>query len=169
VVQTAASYAELDGTFPNNDGMVQRVRQTILPLHQAKPDRIITSQLAKKLGLDFGYQLSASAVFRDIAEHVAAYSGMRYPLLKDETNPIQAKYEVHDSANIAAELQSVRSRVELLPDDGDKIDVAPEVGHELFRIGGLTGKVEQFHLLASGNPRPETTAISPLYQITVGG
>jgi hypothetical protein len=29
----------------------------------------------------------------------------------------------------------------------------------------LTDKVAQFHLLANGNPRPETTAISPLYQI----
>jgi hypothetical protein len=27
--------------------------------------------------------------------------------------------------------------------------------------------VPQFHLLAAGNPRPETFAISPLYQITV--
>jgi len=26
--------------------------------------------------------------------------------------------------------------------------------------------VAQFHLLANGNPRPETTAVSPLYQIT---
>jgi hypothetical protein len=31
----------------------------------------------------------------------------------------------------------------------------------------LTDKVPQFRLLASGNPRPETTAVSPLYQITV--
>ena len=31
--------------------------------------------------------------------------------------------------------------------------------------GVLTDKVDQFHLLASGNPRPETTAVSPLYQI----
>jgi len=27
--------------------------------------------------------------------------------------------------------------------------------------------VPQFRLLASGNPRPETTAASPLYQITI--
>jgi len=27
--------------------------------------------------------------------------------------------------------------------------------------------VPQFHLLAEGNPRPETLRISPLYQITV--
>jgi hypothetical protein len=31
----------------------------------------------------------------------------------------------------------------------------------------LTDKVPQFHLLASGNPRPETVRVSPLYQITV--
>ena len=29
----------------------------------------------------------------------------------------------------------------------------------------LTEKVPQFRLLASGNQRPETTAVSPLYQI----
>jgi hypothetical protein len=43
----------------------------------------------------------------------------------------------------------------------------PKVGHELFKIGTLTDKVGQFHLLAAGNPRPETVRVSPLYQITV--
>jgi hypothetical protein len=37
----------------------------------------------------------------------------------------------------------------------------------LFRLGTLTGKVPQFHLLAAGNPEPESVLISPLYQITV--
>ena len=50
---------------------------------------------------------------------------------------------------------------------GEKITVTPDVGHELFKLGMLTDKVPQFHLLATGNPRPETTAVSPLYQITV--
>jgi len=44
--------------------------------------------------------------------------------------------------------------------------VTPDVGTELFRLGRLTEKVAQFRLLANGNPRPETTAVSPLYQIT---
>ena len=35
------------------------------------------------------------------------------------------------------------------------------------RSGTLTDKVPQFHLLAAGNPRPESVHISPLYQITV--
>jgi hypothetical protein len=47
------------------------------------------------------------------------------------------------------------------------VAVTPDVGHELFKIGTLTDKVPQFHLLAAGNPRPETVRVSPLYQITV--
>jgi NADH-quinone oxidoreductase subunit G len=166
VVMPAASYAEQEGTFTNNDGLVQRVRQSIPPLHQSKPDWMITAQLAKELGLDFGFELSASAVFRDIAQHVAAYSAMTYPRLKDETNPLQVKYEVRET-DTAANVEAVRRHVETLPDSGEKVTVTPDVGVELFRLGMLTDKVSQFHLLASGNPRPETTAISPLYQISV--
>jgi NADH-quinone oxidoreductase subunit G len=169
VVLPAASYAEQDGTFTNNDGLVQRVRQSIAPLHQSRPDWVIVSQLAKELGLDYGYDWSSSAVFREISDKVQAYAGMRYPLLKDETNPVQAKYQVRDDADLTAEIDAVRRRVEALPDTGDKINVTPDVGTELFRLGVLTDKVAQFHLLASGNPRPETTAVSPLYQISAAG
>ena len=110
--------------------------------------------------------MSASADFRDIGEKVPAYSVMRYPLLKDETNPVQAKYGVVGPMDLSAELATLRQCVEDLPDTGEKIMVTPDVGTELFKIGTLTDKVAQFHLLASGNPRPETTAVSPLYQIT---
>jgi anaerobic selenocysteine-containing dehydrogenase len=141
------------------------VRQSIPPLYQSKPDWVIAAQLARELGVDYGYEMSASAVFREIADKVQAYAGLRYPLLKDETNPLQAKHPVG-----APEVQiaSVRNRVECLPETGEKINVTPDVGTELFKLGRLTDKVAQFHLLANGNPRPETTAISPLYQITVG-
>lgn len=166
VVLPASSYAEQDGTFTNNDGLVQRVRQSIPPVHQSKPDWVITAQLAKELGMDFGFEFSATAVFRHIGENVPAYSGMRYPLLKDETNPVQARYSVRQT-DVSEALGAVSNSVEALPDTGEKIYGTPRVGHELFRIGNLTDKVPQFHLLASGNPRPETTAISPLYQITV--
>src|SRR4029453_9369067 len=77
VVLPAASYAEVDGTFTNNDGFVQRVRQSIQPLHQSKPDWVITAQLAKELGVDFGFEMSASSVFREISEKVPANSARR--------------------------------------------------------------------------------------------
>jgi len=166
VVLPAASYAEIDGTFTNNDGFVQRVRQSIAPIHQSKADWMITAQLANELGLDFGFEMSASTVFREIGEKVAAYVGLRYPLLKDETKPVQAKHNV-SASDVATQLDSLRSRVEQLPNEGEKLHGRTKVGHELFKIGTLTDKVPQFHLLASGNPRPDTTRVSPLYQITV--
>jgi NADH-quinone oxidoreductase subunit G len=169
VVLPAASFAEVDGTFTNNDGFVQRVRQSIPPVHQARPDWAITVQLAKELGMDFGFEMSASAVLREIGERVDAYTGLRYPVIKDETNPVQAKYKLVERREVSSELNTIRQRVEELSDSGEKLSTTPKVGHELFKIGTLTDKVAQFHLLAAGNPRPETVAISPLYQITVDG
>ena len=167
VVLPAASFAEVDGTFTNNDGFVQRVRKSISPVHQAKPDWVITTQLARELGMDLGAELSASAVFREIAERVTSYSGLRYPVLKDESKPVQARYQQFERRDISGELSAIRQRIQDLADTGEKLSTTPKVGHELFKIGTLTDKVGQFHLLAAGNPRPETVAISPLYQITV--
>jgi anaerobic selenocysteine-containing dehydrogenase len=167
VVFPAASYAEVDGTFTNNDGFVQRVRQAIEPVHQSLPDWMIVARLAKELGVDFGFERSASAVFREIGERVPAYAGLRYPLLKDESQPVQVKHAVAPQKELADVLGGIRKQVEALSDDGEKIHDTPAVGHELFKLGALTDKVPQFRLLAAGNPTPETFAISPLYQITV--
>lgn len=167
VVLPAASFAEIDGTYTNNDGFVQRVRQSIPPVNQSKSDWMITAQLAAELGMDFKFEMSASAVFNEIAERIPAYAGLRYPVLKDESNPIQAKYPIVEQRDLATELIALRQSVQHLPDNGEKLTGIPKVGHELFKIGTLTDKVGQFHLLASGNPRPETVRVSPLYQITV--
>jgi NADH-quinone oxidoreductase subunit G len=167
VVFPAASFAEIDGTFTNNDGFVQRVRKSIEPVNQSKPDWLIVSQLAKELGVDFGYELSASAVFREISDRTPAYAELRYPLLKDETQPVQVKHTIVPKRDVASQIAAIRNAVEGLSDDGEKIGNTPNVGHELFKLGVLTDKVPQFHLLAAGNPTPETFAISPLYQITI--
>jgi NADH-quinone oxidoreductase subunit G len=167
VVLPAASFAESDGTFTNNDGFVQRVRKSIEPVHQSLPDWMIAERLAKELGVDFGFERSASAVFREIADRIPPYSGLRYPALKDESKPVQAKHPVVAQRDLASEMATVRAAVEELSDDGEKIGETPSVGHELFKLGTLTEKVPQFHLLAAGNPKPETFRISPLYQITI--
>jgi len=167
VVFPAASFAEVDGTFTNNDGLVQRVRQSIPPVHQSKPDWAITSQLAAALGVEFGFQMSSSTVFLDLARGVPAYKGLRYPQLKDETKPAQAQHAHSPGRDVSAQLSELRRAVGELPAEGEKTTGTPPVGHELFRVGTLTGKVPQFHLLAAGNPEPENVLISPLYQITV--
>ncbi len=167
VVFPAASFAEVDGTYTNNDGFVQRVRKSIDPVHQAKPDWMITALLAKELGVDFGFEASASAVFREIAERIPAYANLRYPVLKDESQPVQVKHAVAVKRDLTNEIETIRRAIEAMSDEGEKISTTPPVGHELFKLGTLTDKVPQFHLLAAGNPKPESVAISPLYQITI--
>jgi len=167
VVFPAASFAEIDGTFTNNDGFVQRVRKSIEPVHQSKPDWMITAQLAKALGAEFGFEMSASAVFREIAARISGYADLRYPSLKDESKPVQVKHAITARRDLSGILETIRRRVEGMDEMVPKIQETPPVGHELFKLGTLTDKVPQFHLLANGNPIPETFAISPLYQITI--
>ncbi|HEX8473588.1 MAG TPA: molybdopterin-dependent oxidoreductase [Pyrinomonadaceae bacterium] len=167
VVLPAASFAEVDGTYTNNNGLVQRVRQSIPPVHQAKPDWVITSLLADALGVPFNYQMDVKNVFRELASNVAAYGGLRYPLLKDEMAPVQAKYAIVGQRDVKDELEALSRSVEALGETAEKLSGTPPVGHELFKPGTLTGKVPQFHLLAAGNPEPPDVLVSPLYQITI--
>jgi NADH-quinone oxidoreductase subunit G len=172
VVFPAASYAETDGTFTNNDGLVQRVRQSIPPVHQSRPDWMITDALAQALGVNFDFQWSAGKVFLELARSTAAYAGMKYALLKDETQPVQARHAIaggNDGGSSSASdaLTELRERVEALSVEGEKIMETPPIGHELFKPGTLTGKTPQFPLLDAGNPKPPTVLVSPLYQISV--
>jgi len=65
---------------------------------------MITALIARAIGVDIALEWSASAIFRSIADSVAAYSGLRYPGLKDESNPVQAKYEIVAGKKLTTEL-----------------------------------------------------------------
>jgi NADH-quinone oxidoreductase subunit G len=168
VVFPAASFAEVDGTFTNNTGFVQRVRKAIDPIHQAKADWVITSLIAREMGVDFGYNLSATAAFKAIADSVPAYEGLRYPMLKDESNPVQAKHAVTSSPDISKHLDGLKKRVDAIA-GGEKNNNVPKVGHKLHRLTTMTSKTAQFHLLAHGNPKPENLLVSPLLQFNEEG
>jgi NADH-quinone oxidoreductase subunit G len=164
VVLPAASFAEIDGTYTNNTGFVQRVRQAIDPIYQSKSDWVITSLIAREMGADFGYNFSAPMVFKAIADSVNAYQGLRYPALKDESKPAQAKYAVQAKTDLSKELDVLKSNVEKLSDTAEKVTKTPKVGHKLHRLTTMTSKTAQFHLLANGNPKPENLLVSPLVQ-----
>ena len=168
VVLPAASFAEVDGTFTNNTGFVQRVRQTIEPINQSKADWMITSMIAKEMGIDFGYNFAVTAVFKQIADSVAAYEGLRYPHLKDESNPVQVKHAI-SKRELTTEIEALKSSVEKLSDESNKNMETPKVGHKLFRLTTMTSKTPQFHLLAHGNPKPENLLVSPLVQFNLDG
>jgi len=169
VVLPAASFAEVDGTYTNNAGNVQRVRKAIDQLHQSRPDWMITTLIARELGIDFGYDFSASMVFKGIADNVPAYAGLRYPALKDESQPVQVKHEVRANSGLSAIVERLRGSVAKLADDTGKNTERPKIGHKLHRVTVMTGKTDQFHLLAHGNPKPENLLVSPLVQFNLDG
>ena len=169
VILPAASFAEVDGTFTNNTGFVQRVRKAIDPLHQSKADWIITTLIAREMGVDFGYDFSASGVFRSIADSIPAYAGIRYPSLKDESNPAQVKHAISGKNDLTAHINALRTRIEGLSDSITKITTAPKIGHKLHRLTTMTSKTPQFHLLAHGNPKPENLLLAPLSQFDLDG
>jgi NADH-quinone oxidoreductase subunit G len=167
VVFPAASFAEVDGTFTNNAGNVQRVRKAIEPLNQAKPDWMITRAIASEMGADLGFEPSATSAFKAVADAVPAYEGLRYPALKDESNPVQAKYEI-TSRDVSASVDELRRHVDSVQ-PAEKNNEAPRIGYKLHRLTTMTSKTPQFHLLASGNPKPDNLLVSPLVQIEPSG
>jgi hypothetical protein len=106
-------------------------------------------------------------VFRDIAENVEPYKGLRYPHLRDESNPVQVKHKIWERKGLS--LAILAERVEKLPDEVQKIKETPRVGHKLHRLTTLTSKTPEFHLLAHGNPKPENLLVSPLLQFNLDG
>ncbi len=168
VVFPAASFAEIDGTFTNNAGNVQRVRKAIEPLHQSKPDWMITALIGREMGVEIASDWSPSSIFRSLADENPAYNGLRYPALKDESNPVQAKYEIKERPDITASINGLKDAVGKMSAT-DKITAVPKVGHKLHRLTTMTSKTEQFHLLAHGNPKPSNLLVSPLVQFGLDG
>ncbi|HEY2846443.1 MAG TPA: molybdopterin-dependent oxidoreductase, partial [Pyrinomonadaceae bacterium] len=170
VVFPASSFAEVDGTFTNNAGNVQRIRKAIDPLHQSKPDWMITTLIARAMGQEqVGAEFSASGIFKMLADAVPAYAGLRYPQLRDESNPIQVKHEIVAKPDVASAKETLEKRVEAMSDDSAKNEESPRIGHKLHRLTTMTSKTPQFHLLANGNPKPENLLVSPLIQIEWNG
>jgi formate dehydrogenase alpha subunit len=77
VVLPGASFAEKEGTFTNTERRVQRVRQAIAPLGEAKPDWQIIAELSTRMGLPMTYE-NPEAVFEEIRLLTPSYAGITY-------------------------------------------------------------------------------------------
>ena len=84
VVLPVTSFAEAQGTQINNGLQIQFVRRTIPPVGQARPDWMVIAQLAKMMGVDFGYQSQLKNVFKEIAEQVPGCGGLSHNQLANE-------------------------------------------------------------------------------------
>jgi len=112
--------------------------------------------------------MSATLAFKAVTDSVTSYTGLRYPDLKDESNPASANYEVTER-DVSSAVEKVTEFAAGLPSEGSKDMVRPKVGHKLHRLTTMTEKTNQFHLLANGNPKPKDLLVSPLVQFNLDG
>jgi len=81
VVLPGVSFAEKDGTFTSMERRIQRVRKTIHPVGDSRPDWRIFCDLSTKMGYPMGYQ-NPSEVMEEITSLVPLYAGATYSNLE---------------------------------------------------------------------------------------
>ena len=83
LVLPSAIYAEKDGTFTNVDGRVQRIQAALAPWGEAKPEWLILTELAARLGLDETFT-DAPSIFAALAKREAPFNGLSYQVIGDQ-------------------------------------------------------------------------------------
>lgn len=81
VFPASASWCEAEGTVTNSERRVQRVRKIVEPPGDARDDLWIVSELARRLGRDWGV-LSAQSVWDEVRSLSPMHAGMSYARLE---------------------------------------------------------------------------------------
>lgn len=81
VILPSAAWGEKEGTYTNTERRVQLSLKAIDPPGEAKPDWLILTELASKLGYDFGYK-SPKDILKEINQLVEIYRGITWERLE---------------------------------------------------------------------------------------
>jgi formate dehydrogenase major subunit len=87
VLPAAAAWAETDGTVTSSERRVQRVRKALDPPGEARDDIAILSDMARRLGHDWGYP-TAEELWDELRSLSPMHAGMSYSRL-EELNGLQ--------------------------------------------------------------------------------
>lgn len=83
VILPAAAFYEKNGTVTNTNRQVQMGRAAVSPPDDAREDWVITTQLASKLGLDWGYT-HPSQVFAEMKQGMGSLDNITWDRLEHE-------------------------------------------------------------------------------------
>ncbi len=84
VVFPASSFAEKDGTFTNTERRVNLVRAAVPPPGNARVDREIVIEMARRLGGRWPEYPDAESVWNELADLCPNWYGIRYDRLQEE-------------------------------------------------------------------------------------
>ncbi|MDO8586447.1 MAG: NADH-quinone oxidoreductase subunit NuoG [Armatimonadota bacterium] len=77
VVLPSCTFAEKDGTLTNTERRVQRIRPAMRIAGECRPDWVILSEIARRLGMEWSYG-KAEDVFEEIARVTPQYAWLDY-------------------------------------------------------------------------------------------
>jgi predicted molibdopterin-dependent oxidoreductase YjgC len=147
VVLPAVTFAEKEGTFTNADRRVQRVRQALQPIGEARSDLWIFQNLAQAMGVNLG-ATSARVVNEEIRSLVPLQGGISYGRLDSPGNLAGLQWPCpspdHPGTPILYEKDFPRGKARFVPaqydresHDGDS-SLASATGPTLFHSGSLS-------------------------------
>ncbi len=102
VVLPAASFAEKQGTFTNTERKIQKIKKSINPPGQAKPDWKIIKEISNKLGYKMNYQnpeeimeeiAKTNPTYRNITHEKLGKKGIQWPYNKETGKGTQYLYK----------------------------------------------------------------------------
>jgi NADH-quinone oxidoreductase subunit G len=88
VLLPAASWAEVDGTFTNVKGLVQRVRRAVEPPGEARPHHELSRMIARRLGLALEFP-SVKGIFHEMRKSVPEFASADFGR---EAPPVQLRF-----------------------------------------------------------------------------
>ena len=116
ILLPAQAYTERDGSFTSGERRVQRYYPAVPACAQARPDFVITAQIAAGLGLEIEGG-SASHVMDKLSASIKAFSGVSYLKLAEVVNqwPIVGRSELYYGGTTYANKQGLGVQLSLPP------------------------------------------------------
>ena len=137
VVLPAAVPTEVEGTYTNGEGYVQRVRRVVRPLEGSRPDWEIIRDVAVGLGADWTFD-SPEDVMTEISAVVNGYRAVSYGALEERALPVHGAEE--------------KIEEDTVPATGGTKAFAPLPGGSMPAVSGaerpfmlITGSVREHH------------------------
>ncbi len=158
LVLPAAGFLEQDGTFTNAERRMQRVRTAVAPPGEARADWVVIRDVARALGLDWGYETpadvldeiarAAPALFGGMSAERLAGDGLQWPCPSAE-HPGTATLHVDEFLRGRARLSSETQRT------------SPETPTADYPFALITGRVRQHYNVGTMTRRTPQAQLAP--------
>ncbi|MGI9409870.1 MAG: formate dehydrogenase subunit alpha, partial [Hyphomicrobiaceae bacterium] len=138
VILPATAHAEKWGTYTNTNREVQMARPVLDPPGQARPDWELTTELARRIGLDWTYQ-HPREVFAEMSQVMPSLNNITWERLDREdavTYPCEAPDQPGDDIIFGDRFPTANGRAKIVPADVTPPDELPDDDYPMVLTTG---------------------------------